>query len=203
MRTKSQVPQALKQFAKEIGAPDAIICDMSGEQTSQEVRKFLSDIGTTLRALEEGTPWANKAELYIGLLKESVRLNMKESHCPIAFWDFCIERRARINNLTARDTFNLQGQTPHSALFGKEGGISNICQYKWYDWCYFRDRTATYPFNRHILGRVLGPTVNAGNKMCQWVLKANGSVVPKRTLQPLTTAELHSKDEKKKREIFD
>ena len=46
---------------------------MASEQMSQEVRKFCNDIGTTLRALEEGTPWSNKAELYIGLLKEAVR----------------------------------------------------------------------------------------------------------------------------------
>jgi hypothetical protein len=32
------------------------------------MRKFCNEIGTTLRALEEGTPWSNKAELYIGLI---------------------------------------------------------------------------------------------------------------------------------------
>ena len=36
---------------------------MAGEQMSQEVRKFCNDIGTTLWALEEGTPWSNKAGL--------------------------------------------------------------------------------------------------------------------------------------------
>ena len=72
MRRKSEVLQAIKQFAKEIGAPTAIIADLAGEQMSQEVRKFCNDIGTTLQALEEGTPWPNKAGLYIGLLKEAV-----------------------------------------------------------------------------------------------------------------------------------
>ncbi len=33
MKRKIEVLLAVKQFAKEIGAPDAIICDMSGEQT--------------------------------------------------------------------------------------------------------------------------------------------------------------------------
>ena len=66
---------ALKQFAKEIGAPDAVVCGMSGEQQSNELKQFLNDIGPTLRALEEGTPWSNKAELYIGLLKEAVRIS--------------------------------------------------------------------------------------------------------------------------------
>ena len=40
MKSKSEVPKALKQFAKEIGAPEAIIIDHSGEQTSREVKQF-------------------------------------------------------------------------------------------------------------------------------------------------------------------
>jgi hypothetical protein len=33
--------------------------------------KLCVNMGTELQVLEEGTPWANRAELYIGLLKES------------------------------------------------------------------------------------------------------------------------------------
>ena len=55
MKKESEVLQALKQFAKAIGAPDAIICDASKAQTSQKVRQFCDDIGTTLRILEENT----------------------------------------------------------------------------------------------------------------------------------------------------
>ena len=39
--------------------------------------------------------------------------------------------------------------------------------------------------------------------MAQWVLKANGRVVPCRSFQPLTIAELHSPVEHKKRDVFD
>ena len=109
MKSKAEVLQAVKQFAKEIGAPDAIICDMAGEQTSHSLRNFCNEIGTMLRVLEEGTPWSNKAELYIELIKEAVQKDMKDSNCPLAFWDYCVERRARINNLTAKDTFKLHG----------------------------------------------------------------------------------------------
>ena len=62
MKRKSEVLSAIKQFAKEVGAPDAIVSDMAKEQVSQDVRNFCNTIGTTLRALEEGTPWSNKAE---------------------------------------------------------------------------------------------------------------------------------------------
>jgi hypothetical protein len=56
MKSKSEVLQAVKEFAKEIGAPDAIICDAASEQKSKALRKFLGEIGTTLRVLKEGTP---------------------------------------------------------------------------------------------------------------------------------------------------
>jgi hypothetical protein len=82
MKSKLEVILALKQFAKEIGAPDAIISDSANEQKSQDVKRLLSEIGTSLRVLAEGTPWANLAEKYIGLLKEAVQKDMKESDCP-------------------------------------------------------------------------------------------------------------------------
>ena len=203
MRRKSEVLQALKQFAKEIDAPTSIIADMSGEQMSHDVRKFCNNIGTTLRALEEGTPWSNKAELYIGLLKEAVRKDMHESNSPMTLWDYCVEQQARINNLMAKDNFKLHGTTPHTATMAEEGDISSLCQFGWYEWCYYHEHTAAFPNNREVLGRVLGPARSEGNEMAQWVLKANGRVVPCRSLRPLTIAELHSPVEHKKCDVFD
>lgn len=203
MKSKSEVLQAVKQFAKEVGAPEALICDAVREQKSEEVKKFCNEIGTTLRVLEEGTPWANKAELYIGLIKTAVGKDMKESNSPLAFWDYCIERRARINNLMARDLFQLHGTNPYTALTGREGDISNLCQFGWYEFCYYRENTEKFPFNKEVLGRVLGPARGEGNEMTQWILKANGNVVPHRSPRKLSIAELHSETEQRKREIFD
>ncbi len=203
MKKESEVLQAVKQFAKEIGAPEALICDAAKAQTSAAMRTFCNEIGTTLRALEEGTPWSNKAELYIGLIKEAVRKDMKASGCPIAFWDYCIERRARINNLTARNLFQLHGTNAHTALTNEEGDISNLCQYAWYDWCFYREQSSKFPFDKEILGRVLGPAKGEGNDMAQWILKANGNVVPRRSLRHLTVAEIHSPVVSKQQKIYD
>ena len=76
MKRKSEVLLAIKQFAKEVGARDTIVSDMAKEQVSQDVRNFCNTIGTMLWALEESTPWSNKAELYIKLMKEAVHKNM-------------------------------------------------------------------------------------------------------------------------------
>ena len=156
MRSKSEVPQAVRQFAKEVGAPEAIICDPAREQVSREVKKFCNDIGSAIRALEEGTQWSNRAELYIGLIKEAVRKDMREANSPLCLWDYCVERRARINNLTAKDNFKLQGTNAYTSTAGEEGDISNLCQYKWYDWCYFCEQKVAFPDLKEQFGRVLG-----------------------------------------------
>ena len=66
---KSEVLKAVKHFAKEIGALEAIITDATREETLSKLKQFFNSIGTVLRVLEEGTPWANCVELYIGLIK--------------------------------------------------------------------------------------------------------------------------------------
>jgi hypothetical protein len=119
MKRKFENLLAMKHFAKEIGAPDPFVADMSGEQMSKEVKAFCNEIGSMQRALEEGTPWANKAELYIGLLKEAVRKDMKDQDSPLVFWDYCIERGARIHNLTAKSNFKLHGSNPYTSTLGE------------------------------------------------------------------------------------
>ena len=57
----------------------------------------------------------------------------------------CAERRAQIFNLTAKNLFQLEGQNPHLATFGEMGDISNLCQFGWYEWCYFRQHNAGFP----------------------------------------------------------
>jgi len=128
---------------------------------------------------------------------------MKEANSPIVFWDYCLERRARINNLTAKDSFKLKGSTAHTMTLGELGDISNLAMYGWYEWCYFRDQGELFPHNKEVLGRILGPARGEGNEMAQWILKANGEVVPRRTHRPLHVAELHSPEEIKKRDLFD
>ena len=179
MRQKGEVLQVKKQFAKEISAPDAFVANMSGEQMSKEVKAFCNDIGMTLRALEEGTPWSNKAELYIGLMKEAIRKDLREDNSPMVFWDYCLERRAQIHNLMANSNFKLHSSNACTVTTGEECDMSILCQLGWYEWCYFHEHTAAFAHQKEVLGRVLGPARGGGNEMCQWVVKSNSRVVPR------------------------
>ena len=55
IQSKLEVLQAVKQFAKAIGVPDAIVSDAAWEQMSTDLKRFLTSIGTILQILEEGT----------------------------------------------------------------------------------------------------------------------------------------------------
>eukprot|EP00957_Ditylum_brightwellii_P191816 14602535-Ditylum_brightwellii.AAC.1 len=145
MKKESEVIQAVKQVTKKIGAPEAIICDGAWTQSKgKDILQFMAQVRTTLLVLEEDTPWANKAKLYISLFKQAIRKDMKESNFPLVFWDYCIEIRACINNLISKSLFQLHGNNA------------------------FTDRTAKIPFSQEVLGRVLGPARGEGNEMAQW-----------------------------------
>ena len=81
------------------------------------------------------------------MIKEVVRKDMKDSDWPLAFWDYCVERQAQIDNLKDKRTFSLHKANVYTSLTVKEGDISNLFQYKWYDWCYYRDHKKHFPFN--------------------------------------------------------
>ena len=113
--------------------------------------------------LETGTRWANRVELYIGLLKEAVRRDMREFYSPLPLWCYCIERRAKIHDAIPRPLFQSKGFTPFEATFGTSDDISNICNIRWYEWVYYRD-PGYFSENREKLGRVLGPIANENNE---------------------------------------
>ena len=205
MKSEREFPDALKLFCKEVGAPTAIVVDPHQSQKSDKVRQFLNKVGTTLRVLEESTQHADRAELYIGLLKKAVGRDLRESNSPMRLWCYCAERRASIMTLTANNLFQLQGQNPYMATLNDMGDISNLCQFGWYEWVYFREHKEQFPGQKNELGRCLGPTKNEGNEMCQWILRQNGQVVPRRTLRRLKPEEISPTNvaEANKRAAFD
>ena len=90
--------------------------------------------------------------------------------------------------MTARNLFQLVGMNLHLTIHDTEGDISNICNYKFYEWIYYWDQGQPFPHQKQKLGRVLGPAKNHGNEMCQFVLIANGKVLPRYSTQPLYTS---------------
>lgn len=142
--------------------------------------------------------------MYVGQFKESTCKDLRQADSPLVLWDYCVQRRERIHNVTPKNLFQLNDNTPTVAILGVEGDISNICQFGWYDWCYYRENnTVAFPHQKKCLGHVLGPLKNEGNAMTQAILKENSLVVPRQSVRRLTEAESNSDSEKKKRDAFD
>ena len=197
------MPHALRLFFKEVGVPDTIICNQGKEQIEGESKKLLRDSGTIIRRIEPNTPWANRAERYIDVFKQSVRNLLHDTNCPIRLWDNAAEYQAGVNNSTARDLYQLVSTTPYHTVYHQELDISNICLFKFYDWYYYREQKAKFPYPSQILGRVLGSFEDVGNGMSQWILRVDGRIHSQQTVRPLTHEELWSPLEIARRKAFD
>ena len=84
----------------------------------------------------------------MGLMKEAICKDLAESDAPLVLWDYFIKRRATINNLTARNLFQLNGTNPHLTIHDTEGDISNICNYKFYKLIYYWGQGQPFPHQK-------------------------------------------------------
>lgn len=198
-----KIAQAIKRYFKEVGVPLHLICDQAREQIKGDARILCNEAGCHVIELEKGTPASNRAERNIKILKDGTKQDLFNSNCPMVLWCYCIERRAQIVNVTTRVNTLLQGQTPHSKLTGQPTDISHLCEYGWYEWVIYRIEGAPFPTNHQRLGRVLGPSTNAGSVMSQWILTSKGQVMPIQTLRRLTKAEYDRPSMKQRMKEFD
>ena len=133
-----------------------LIFDGHQSQTSIKLKILCDQLGTILKILEKGTPWANIAELYIGILKEEFRKDMRASHSPMLLWDYVIEHYSLIHSTIPRPLFHNTGLTPHEVTLGAPADISNTYVYVWYEWTLYCNHRA-FPENRYKLGIVIVP----------------------------------------------
>ena len=82
-----------------------LILDGFSAQTKLSLKILCDQVGTMLKKLDHANPWANRSELNIRLLKESVRKCMIESNSHMVLWDYTIELCAFINNAVPRPLF--------------------------------------------------------------------------------------------------
>ena len=102
---------------------------------------------------------------------------MQATNSHMCLWNYAIGRQALIHNAIPHPLFQNKGLSPHTAIFGSQGDISNICNFVWYEWVYYRDHRS-FPAAREKLGQALGLLKNEGNEMAQAILTSKGMVIP-------------------------
>jgi hypothetical protein len=113
---------------------------------------------------------------------------MLAMNTPQVLWDHAIEYVAMIRSHTALDLFSLPGETPTTKLAGDTADISHLCQFGWFDPVWFIDLKA--PLMKKVIGRYLGPSTTVGDVMCSKVLHRTSNVRVRRSVLPLSVAEL-------------
>ncbi len=94
------------------------------------------------------------------------------------------------------------GEVPETIMTDSTANISHICEFGWYDWVMFRDNLPTFPYNKLILGRYLGPATNVGSALTAKIIKLNGQNVCRSTLRHLTNEETHCPIHLETRRVF-
>ena len=117
---------------------------------------------------------------------------MIKSNSPKKLWNDYRELEMEIRSCTANNVFELKGELPRTVMKGETANITHICEFGWYDWVYFRDNTITYPNNKWVLGRWLGPSTDIGPALCAKILKENGKCVYRLSYWHLTEDEVNS-----------
>jgi hypothetical protein len=128
---------------------------------------------------------------------------MIKSGSPKCLWDHCLELEAYVRSCTSNDIYITAGQVPKTIMTGNTADISHIAEFGWYNWVMFRDNEPSYPDDKLILGRYLGPAIDTGLALMAKILKSNGVFVCRSTLRHLTDEEFDSPAHKDMIRIFD
>ena len=170
-------------------------------QNNNKTKKCFHQCWVDLRIFEVGTPWDNRADIYIGLFKETVCRDLCMTNATIVLWDYWMERSSRIHNLFPRPPLQNQNITPHESTFGEKGDMSNKCNFGWYQWVYYRT-TNSFTATKEYPGRFLAPINNEGSDMSQAVRTYKATIVPLQSICLLIIYKLNALMEKRRKGKF-
>jgi hypothetical protein len=201
MRSKAECCDSLQMFAEDIGVPNEMVMDGSKEQTSygSQFQKTLRWLKCSARVTEPYSPWQNYAEGTIGLLAKQWRNRMATKKVPSRLWDYGIVYDSEILSRTC----SVEGaRTGYEHVTGETPDVSEWLDFSFYDPVWYWDMPSDEPKGSNI-GRWLGVAHRVGSDMCYWVLKDNGTVVSRTTVQHITIDDLAKDDTARKLHEFD
>ncbi len=161
-----------------------------GWSNASAMRK-LHEADCHLRQTKPYSPWQQAAEGCVRELKWGVSRKMIKTGSPGTLWDHCIELEALIRSSTCNNMYMTNGKVPETIMTGSTADISHICEFGGYDWVMFRDNVTSFPDNKLVLGRYLGPATDVGSALTAKILKSNRQTVCRSTLRHLNDEELH------------
>jgi len=189
MASKSEAGDKLNDFVQEIGIPEVLVTDNSGEQSGADWEKTRKFYLINQRFTEPYSPWQNRAEREIQETKKHFRRIMHRNRVPERLWTYGMQYTSDLRVHLALDSLN--GRTPMEITCGDTPDISELLYFQFYQPVKYLDPAVKFPDDKEKLGRWLGIAHNIGQAMCYFVLAESGTPLARSTVRPLTPAELH------------
>ena len=202
MKAKSEAHHTLSTLFKDIGVPETMVMDGAKEQILGDFRKKAKEANCRIKQIEPHTPFSNAAEGAVKEMKKATGRTLTATKAPKRLWDDCMEHQSFIRSHTALDIWQLRGQVPQTRMTGHTADISQFFEFEWYDWCWYHDSAISFPEDKKVLGRWLGPTIDIGPAMTGKILKPNGNTMIVSTYWALTPDDHENKETKEKMAEF-
>ena len=102
MVSKKEAGSRLGKFTDDLGVPSNMVFDNDKEQTGpkSDFMQIIKDNNINWQTTEPYSPWQNRCELMIGLLRRQWKLQMR--YVPKRLWDFGLTYEAEIMSRTCR-----------------------------------------------------------------------------------------------------
>ena len=144
MSTKRQAHHSTKKLFKNNGLTSKIVMDGAWQQVMGKFKEACQDATVQVQQLKYNTPWENRAEGAFQENKRAARRAMNNSACPARLWYYCSEFHAKTRCHTAHDIPTLNSQVPETVVNGNTTDISELVEFGWYHWVYYRDNITSF-----------------------------------------------------------
>jgi len=171
MKGKSEAGQQLINLIQQVGVPNELYKDGAPEMGgSSEFNKVCREYRIRSTFTEPHSPWQNKCEDTIGVLRKEVRARRARRRIPKCVWDFHIIWEAQIYTRTVH-----KGHcTPLEALTGDTIDIFEWTEFEFYDLVVYWDNRDGEAGQS--IGRWFGPSHHIGSALCYYILTEKADV---------------------------
>ena len=101
---------------------------------------------------------------------------LTRSGAPRRLCCFVLEYKSYVCLHTAPDIYQLDGHVPEMDVLGETADISLFSEFSFWVWVKFREDGGTFPDDKMVLGKYLGPSIDVRPAMMQQAAPGEGSI---------------------------
>jgi hypothetical protein len=203
LNKESDVHTSLTQLFRQFGFPQCLIPDDAKSLTQGKFREVANKGQVPIHPIEPHHP--NQA-LTEDTIREGSRLYRRFMHSrniPIAFWDRVFMYAFEIRSHMALGLAVQEGECGATIVSGNTMDISHLVDFAIWDWCWCLSPNRASKDGKQLC-RWLGPSFTIGAALCFAVAIANGQVLQRSSVIPLSLEERNSEPmEEKKKEFME